>query len=58
MIVQIVVHPQPCTRDVLVEVHGNIDDLLGIDAPIVGGAMVARGRFEHSPHLLAVLRVA
>lgn len=58
VIVQIVVHPQPATNDALIEVHGNIEDLLGIAAPIVGGEFVARGRSERSPHLLALVRVA
>jgi site-specific DNA recombinase len=53
----ITITPQP-EGDALVEVHGHIESLLGLDETIVGGALVARGRFERHPQVMAVLRVA
>jgi hypothetical protein len=57
VITRITITPQQ-SGDALVEVEGQIEALLGIDTPLVGGAVVARGRSERIPQLLAVLRVA
>jgi site-specific DNA recombinase len=57
VITRITITPQQ-SGDALVEVEGQIEALLGIDTPLVGGAVVARGRSERNPQLLAVLRVA
>ncbi|MGP3725947.1 recombinase family protein [Cereibacter sphaeroides] len=46
IITEITVHPKDETGDVLVEVRGNMERLLGIDQQIVGGPMVARGGLE------------
>lgn len=58
VISHIVLTPQPATRDALVEVHGNMEALLGLDALLVGGAMVARGRGDRLPQIIAAVLVA
>ncbi|MEH6775621.1 MAG: recombinase family protein [Cereibacter changlensis] len=46
VVTEITVHPKDESRDVLVEVRGNMESLLGLDQQVVGGPMVARGGLE------------
>ena len=42
----IIVMPKAETGEAIVEVHGNMEALLGLPDPLVGGTMVARGGLE------------
>ncbi|MFT4151618.1 MAG: zinc ribbon domain-containing protein [Paracoccaceae bacterium] len=46
VVTRIVVHPKGENGYALVDVIGHMDQLLNLDAPIVGGAVVARGGLE------------
>lgn len=58
IITHVTITPQPGTQDAIADVYADLENLLDLPAPIVGGALVARGRLERDPSLIARLRFA